>query len=132
MGKSSKTGKSKKYKGIVKETLVEEETMINEKTRVGTMLDGIDLAGPETGKNSINEEAPKSSGARDSTDNQNSTPTAQEQWDLMKGMMAQLAILTKAVVADSVVQGVDNQKDDDLEVVEVNPQPNHGGKGETI
>lgn len=85
MGKSSKTGKSKKDKGIVEETLVEEETMINEKTRVGTMLDGTDSAGPEAGKKSINEEAPESSGARDNTDNRNNTPTAQEQWDLMKG-----------------------------------------------
>nr|AAD25146.1 putative retroelement pol polyprotein [Arabidopsis thaliana] len=128
MGKSSKTGKSKKDKGIVEETLVEEETMINEKTRVGTMLDGTDSAGPEAGKKSINEEAPESSGARDNTDNRNNTPTAQEQWDLMKGVMAQLATLTKAVVADPVVQRVDNQKDDDSEVVEVNPQPNHGRK----
>ena len=121
MGKSSKTGKSKKDKGIVEETLVEEETMINEKTRVETMLDGTDSAGPEAGKKSINEEAPESSGARDNTDNRNNTPTAQEQWDLMKGMMAQLATLTKAVVADPVVLKVDNQKDDDSEVVEVNP-----------
>jgi len=128
MGKSSKTEKSKKDKGIVEETLVEEETMIKKKTRVGTMLDGTDSAGPEAGKKSINEEAPESSGARDSTYNRNNTPTAQEEWDLMKGMMAQLATLTKAVVADPVVQRVDNQKDDDSEVVEVNLQPNHGRK----
>jgi len=128
MGKSSKTGKSKKDKGIVEETLVEEETMINEKTRIGTMLDGTDSAEPETGKKSINEEASESSGARDSTYNRNNTPTTQEEWDLMKGLMAQLATLTKAVVADPVVQRVDNQNDDDSEVVEVNLQPNHGRK----
>ena len=103
MSKSSKTGKSKKDKGIVKETLVEEETMINKKTRVGTMLDETDSAGHEAGKKSINEEAPESSDARDNTDNRNNTSTTQEQWDLMKGMMAQLATLTKAVVADLVV-----------------------------
>lgn len=75
MGKSSKTGKSKKDKGIVEEILVEEETMINEKIRVGTMFDGIDSVGFEVGKKFINEEVSESSGVRDSTDNRNNILT---------------------------------------------------------
>ncbi|KAG7599514.1 Retrotransposon gag domain [Arabidopsis suecica] len=134
MGKSNKTGKSKKDKGkdVVEETLVAEETQVTKETSVNATLDGTNPAGPVAGQKSPVHQTPENSCATDGKENPNALPSAQEQWDTMKAMMAQMAALTKALVPDPVVQVKENKTDADadvdVEIVEVNLPTNSSTK----
>ncbi|KAG7583636.1 Ribonuclease H-like superfamily [Arabidopsis suecica] len=132
MGKKDKKGKSKKDKDIVEETLTAEETRVTEETRVEATMDGINPAGPEAGQKLPVHETPESSGATEEKEAPNALPSAQEQWDTMKAMMAQMAALTKALVPDPVVQVKENKTDADadvdVETVEVNLPTNSSRK----
>ncbi|KAG7594099.1 Zinc finger CCHC-type [Arabidopsis thaliana x Arabidopsis arenosa] len=132
MGKKDKKGKSKKDKDVVEETLTAEETRVTEETRVEATMDGINPAGPEAGQKLPVHETPESSGATEEKENPNALPSAQEQWDTMKAMMAQMAALTKALVPDPVVQVKENKTDADadvdVEIVEVNLPTNSSKK----
>ncbi|KAG7594056.1 Zinc finger CCHC-type superfamily [Arabidopsis thaliana x Arabidopsis arenosa] len=121
MGKRDKSGKSKKGKDVVEETLVAEETRVTEETRVEATMDGMNPVGPEAGQKLLVHEIPESSGATEEKEAPNAPPSAQEQWDTMKSMMAQMAELTKALVPAPVVQVEEKPKDGDSEVVDVNP-----------
>ncbi|KAG7594042.1 Zinc finger CCHC-type [Arabidopsis thaliana x Arabidopsis arenosa] len=132
MGKKDKKGKSKKDKDVVEETLTAEETRVTKETRVEATMDGINPAGPEAGQKLPVHETPESSGATEEKENPNALPSAQEQWDTMKAMMAQMAALTKALVPDPVVQVKENKTDADadvdVEIVEVNLRTNSSRK----
>ncbi|KAG7594131.1 hypothetical protein ISN45_Aa01g029100 [Arabidopsis thaliana x Arabidopsis arenosa] len=134
MGKSNKTGKSKKDKGkdVVEETLVAEETQVTKETSVNATLDGTNPAGPVAGQKSPVHQTPENSCATDGKENPNALPSAQEQWDTMKAMMAQMAALTKALVPDPVVQVKENKTDADadvdVEIVEVDLPTNSSKK----
>ncbi|KAG7548022.1 Reverse transcriptase domain [Arabidopsis suecica] len=132
MGKKDKKGKSKKDKDIVEETLTPEETRVTEETRIEATMDGINPAGPEAGQKLPVHETPESSGATEEKEAPNALPSAQEQWDTMKAMMAQMAALTKALVPDPVVQVKENKTDVDadvdVETVEVNLPTNSSRK----
>lgn len=125
MGKSKKS--SKKEKNVVEETLVAEETQVTEETRVTPTPEGTNLAGPVAGQKSSVHETPENSGATDDNVTPIAIPSAQEQWDTMKAMMAQLATLTKALVPDPVVQVKGNKADVNAEVVEINPPSRKDG-----
>ncbi|KAG7599389.1 Zinc finger CCHC-type [Arabidopsis suecica] len=129
MGKRDKSGKSKKGKDVVEETLVAEETRVTEETRVETTMDGMNPVGPEAGQKLPVHEIPESSGATEEKEAPNAPPSAQEQWDTMKSMMAQMAELTKALVPAPVVQVEEKPKDGDSEVVDVNPHSFSSRKG---
>ncbi|KAG7533312.1 Zinc finger CCHC-type [Arabidopsis thaliana x Arabidopsis arenosa] len=134
MGKSNKTGKSKKDKGkdVVEETLVSEETQVTKGTSVEATVDGTNPAGSVAGQKSPVHQTPENSCATDGKENPNALPSAQEQWDTMKAMMAQMAALTKALVPDPVVQVKENKTDADadvdVEIVEVNLPTNSSKK----
>ncbi|KAG7588696.1 Zinc finger CCHC-type [Arabidopsis suecica] len=132
MGKRDKSGKSKKGKDVVEETLVTEEARVTEETRVEATMDGKNPVGPEAGQKLPVHETPESSGATEEKETPNAPPSAQEQWDTMKAMMAQMAALTKALVPDPVVQVKENKTDADadvdVEIVEVNLPTNSSRK----
>ncbi|KAG7567925.1 Zinc finger CCHC-type superfamily [Arabidopsis thaliana x Arabidopsis arenosa] len=132
MGKRDKSGKSKKGKDVVEETLVSEETRVTEETKVEATMDGKNPVGPEAGQKLPVHETPESSGATEEKETPNAPPSAQEQWDTMKAMMAQMAALTKALVPDPVVQVKENKTDADadvdVEIVEVNLPTNSSKK----
>ena len=127
MGKREKAGRSKKDKGVVEETVVFDETQVIEETRVETTKDGTNPAGTVVGQESPVRQDPENSDASDGKENPDATSSAQEQWDMIKAMMAQLATLTKSLVPDPVAQAIENPRDDDSGVVEVIP-PSHSSR----
>jgi len=98
MGKREKAGRSKKDKGVVEETVVFDETQVIEETRVETTKDGTNPAGTVVGQDSPIRQDLENSDASDGKENPDATSSAQEQWDMIKAMMAQLATLTKSLV----------------------------------
>ncbi|OAO89088.1 hypothetical protein AXX17_ATUG04660 [Arabidopsis thaliana] len=127
MGKREKAGRSKKDKGVVKETLVSDETQVIEETRVETTKDGTNPAGTVAGQDSPVHQDPENSDASDGKENPDAIPSSQEQWDMMKAMMAQMATLAKSLVSDPVPQAIENPRDGDSGVVEVIP-PSHSSR----
>ncbi|XP_010506889.1 PREDICTED: uncharacterized protein LOC104783427 [Camelina sativa] len=79
------------------------ETMVD--ADVGN-TDTLIAAGPEAGEKQPDNDKPESSGATDVNRQPNVVPSSQEQWETMKAMMAQLDVLTKALVPDPVVPTV--------------------------
>ncbi|XP_010484717.1 PREDICTED: uncharacterized protein LOC104762991 [Camelina sativa] len=66
-------------------------------------MDILITAGPEAAEKQPDNDKPESSGATDVNGQPNVVPSSQEQWETMKAMMAQLDVLTKALVPDPVV-----------------------------
>ncbi|MBO0211783.1 hypothetical protein, partial [Vibrio sp. Vb0877] len=84
-------------------------------------------AGTVAGQDSPVHQDPENSDASDGKENLDAIPSSQEQWGMMKAMMAQMATLAKSLVPDPVPQAIENPRDGDSGVVEVIP-PSHSSR----
>ncbi|XP_010506862.1 PREDICTED: uncharacterized protein LOC104783401 [Camelina sativa] len=111
MGKSNKENK-RKGKEVADEITNAAETLGDAE---GGNKDAQNPARHVAGEKQPNNDKSESSGATDVNGQQNVVPSSQEQWETMKAMMAQLDVLTKALVPDPVVPAVRS------EIIKVSP-----------
>lgn len=121
MGKRDKTGKSKKGKDVVEETLVAEEMRVTEETRVKATLDWINPAGPEAGQKYLVHQTPESSCATEKKKDTECTSFRSRAMGYDEVNDGTNGRVDKTLVTAHVVQVAEKSKDGDSEVVDVNP-----------